>query len=442
MNKIFTKAALAVACLAVVAGQASAQMVGGVNYKIVSKTDKTAEVTFLEGDDSGFEDDPVYTGKVEIPASVKIGGTTYTVVGVGKMAFSDASLTSLTLPSTIKYLGYGSFWSATLPEKFTMPASVDSIGENAFWGTNVTSLDLSNVRKIGTYAFIECKSLEKVVLGSKLDTIPANCFESCIKLKDINLPSTLKGIGKFAFNECYALDSIIVPEGVTTLAGYCFGKCEGIKKAVIPESVTSLGDGVLGACTSLTSVKLPSHLTTLPEFTFGYCAALKDYEVGDKVTKLGKQAFTYCLGLESVTLPASLTEIGTDAFVKTPALRTVTVKAQVPPTGAVFGDSTYTLGTLYVPAGCVKAYKEAEGWSKFANIKEITSTGVNTALAAAVKVVAVAGGVSVEAAADAKVAVYAVSGRQEYAGKPGFIALGSGVHVVVVGAKAFKVAVE
>ena len=45
MKKISTKVALAVVCWAVVAAQAVAQMVGGVNYKIVSKTDKTELVT-------------------------------------------------------------------------------------------------------------------------------------------------------------------------------------------------------------------------------------------------------------------------------------------------------------------------------------------------------------------------------------------------------------
>ena len=79
MKKISTKVALAVVCWAVVAAQAVAQMVGGVNYKIVSKTDKTAEVTWLVGDDDDpFADDPVYTGEVVIPEKVKIAGVDYT----------------------------------------------------------------------------------------------------------------------------------------------------------------------------------------------------------------------------------------------------------------------------------------------------------------------------------------------------------------------------
>lgn len=103
MKKISTKVALAVVCWAVVAAQAVAQMVGGVNYKIVSKTDKTAEVTWLVGDDDDpFADDPVYTGEVVIPEKVKIAGVDYTVVGVGKMAFADANLKKLTLPSSMR----------------------------------------------------------------------------------------------------------------------------------------------------------------------------------------------------------------------------------------------------------------------------------------------------------------------------------------------------
>ena len=242
--------------------------------------------------------------------------------------------------------------------------------------------------------------------------------------------------------ECNGLDSIMIPEGVVALEGYCFGKCEGAVKAVIPESVVEFGDGVLGACTKLTDVKLPSHLTVLPEFTFGYCASLQEYEVGDKVEKLGNEAFKYCLGLKSITLPACLKEIGTDAFLKTPVLRTVVVKAQVPPTGAVFADTTYLEGTLFVPAGTLNAYKAADGWSKFKNIQEMEPTGITNAYAAEVKVVAVSGGVNVEAATDAPVAVYAVNGTQEYAGKAGFIALDRGMHIVVIGKKAFKVVVK
>lgn len=443
MKKISTKVALAVVCWAVVAAQAVAQMVGGVNYKIVSKTDKTAEVTWLVGDDDDpFADDPVYTGEVVIPEKVKIASVDYTVVGVGKMAFADANLKKLTLPSTIKYAAWGSFWGAILPDKFVIPESIDSIGENAFWGTNITTLDLSNVKSLQADAFNECKSLEKVVIGSKLDSIPYDCFASCVALKDITFPPTLKRIGRFAFMECNSLDSIMIPEGVEALEGYCFGKCEGAVKAVIPESVVEFGDGVLGACTKLTDVKLPSHLTVLPEFTFGYCASLQEYEVGDKVEKLGNEAFKYCLGLKSITLPACLKEIGTDAFLKTPVLRTVVVKAQVPPTGAVFADTTYLEGTLFVPAGTLDAYKAADGWSKFKNIQEMEPTGITNAYAAEVKVVAVGGGVNVEAATDAPVAVYAVNGTQEYAGKAGFIALDRGMHIVVIGKKAFKVVVK
>jgi hypothetical protein len=36
-----------------------------------------------------------------------------------------------------------------------------------------------------------------------------------------------------------------------------------------------------------------------------------------------------------------------------------------------FDKSTLEEGTLYVPAGSVEAYANAEGWNKFKEIKEI-----------------------------------------------------------------------
>ena len=74
-----------------------------------------------------------YSGDVTIPACVTYEGTTYRVVGIGADAFRGAkSLTSVTLPpGSIRFIGEYAFNDCSLTS-ITIPASVREIGQNAF----------------------------------------------------------------------------------------------------------------------------------------------------------------------------------------------------------------------------------------------------------------------------------------------------------------------
>ena len=82
-----------------------------------------------------------------------------------------------------------------------------------------------------------------------------------------------------------------------------------------------------------------------------------------------------CISLKEVTLSSNLKSIGASAFRDCPSLANIYMKAETPPSFAYyeggFTDSTFTTCKLYVPKGCVEAYRQADVWKKFTTIAEI-----------------------------------------------------------------------
>ena len=140
----------------------------------------------------------------------------------------------------------------------------------------------------------------------------------------------------------------VIPEGIKQIAGGAFRDCRSLTYITIPNSVTSIGRHAFYSCSSLTSVTIPNS-----------------------VTSIGDRAFHYCSSLTSITIPNSVTSIGIYAFDGCSSLATITCEATTPPTVGeyAFYDVSKSI-PIYVPCGCVEAYKAASGWSDFTNIQE------------------------------------------------------------------------
>ena len=75
------------------------------------------------------------------------------------------------------------------------------LGSDAF--TDVTS--------VGSYAFIDCRSLSRCVLPSGLVIIGTGAFERCTSLAELTLPATLTNIDEAAFSGCSSLSPPHIP---------------------------------------------------------------------------------------------------------------------------------------------------------------------------------------------------------------------------------------
>ena len=397
--------------LALVAATASAQdfEVDGICYNILSEDDKTVEVTENPND---------YAGDVVIPGEVTYDGSTYSVTTIGEEAFYDCSaLESVEMPA-VTTIGDWAFGDCSALESVSIPVAT-TIGNSAFYDCYyLGSVDMPSVTTIGDYA-----------------------FSGCDDLKSKSMPAVTT-IGSGAFSGCNALTSVSMPE-VTTIGYGAFDSCDGLKSIYMP-SVTTIDEYAFYNCSSLIAVFMPS-VTTIGEYAFYDCSALTSVSM-PSVTTIGVRAFWYCSALTSVDIPASIKTIGIGAFEECSSLTSVYCHWEQPlECDPRFDEMVLATATLYVPDGCVDAYRAVKPWSWFFNIVEGGYSGIADATASEVVIKVIDGAISIDGtdgtASAPMVEVYSAGGVCVYRGTNSSIGgLGHGIYVVKVGGTVQKVA--
>lgn len=164
---------------------------------------------------------------IVIPPSVTIGAVSYPVTAIGDDAFRSTSITSITLPDSLRTIGAGAFTNAGNVQSITIPDSVTSIGAWAF-----DSMDLRTV-----------------TIGTGITRIEEQTFSNNNRLESVVIPPnvTFIGIAAFAADD---LRSLTIGSGVTTIGDHAFAHNNRLLTIVIPASVTSLGDSVFQASSS------------------------------------------------------------------------------------------------------------------------------------------------------------------------------------------------
>ena len=349
------------------------------------------------------------------------------VTSIGNYAFSDCSgLEKITVDRGNKrYDSWGNCNSIIDTETNTLivgcknsviPNSVTSIGDGAFRGcTGLTELILPNsVTSIGESAFSGCSGLEKITVdrGNKRYDSWGNCNSIIdtetntliVGCKNSVIPNSVTSIGDCAFYGCSGLTKLTLPNSVRSIGDGAFSGCSGLTELTLPNSVTSIGDCAFYGCSGLTELILPNSVRSIGDIAFTYCSGLekitvesgnscydsrdncnsiidtefntlivgcKNSVIPNSVTSIGYYAFYGCSGLTELTLPDSVASIGDGAFICCSDLSKITSLAEIPPVcgSGVFDRVNKTNCELIVPIVSVTAYKQAEVWNEFSNIR-------------------------------------------------------------------------
>jgi hypothetical protein len=146
---------------------------------------------------------------------------------------------------------------------------------------------------------------------------------------------------------------------------------------IIPDGVTSIGYGAFSNCSGLTGdLIIPDGVTSIGDFTFFCCSGLTSITIPDGVTSIGEYAFAHCWGVTGdLIIPAGVTFIDRYAFGDCPEVASVTINSKTMVSySADMLTNSRKLTAIYVPAELVNSYKDAYGWSNFADkIQAITS---------------------------------------------------------------------
>lgn len=289
--------------------------VDGLRYNILSQAEKTVEVAIIPKSIS-YPTYSTYQGDYNIPATVEFNGITYDVIGIGNHAFSECQkLGTITLPSSIQHIGFGSFAYSNLKE-LTLPEGLLSIGAAAFRDCrDLTSMVIpASLEELESTVFAYCSSLQSVTfLTKKLTAIPDNTFDKCVSLTEFEIPEGVTSIGSGAFMSTSSLEHLSIPLTVTSIGGSCF-YASGITELVIPDGVTELKGQMFRGCTKLREIYLPKNLTQLEKEMFRSCSSLEWISIPEGVTIIPSYCFNYCTSLTKVHLPENLVAIHDDAF--------------------------------------------------------------------------------------------------------------------------------
>jgi hypothetical protein len=167
---------------------------------------------------------------------------------------------------------------------------------------------------IEQFAFGCCSSLVTVVLQEGLQFIGIQSFQSCISLKEIDVPSTVVKIEWGAFRDCHQLSRVGLKDGLLDqLDTYAFTRCYSLPSISLPCSIESI-EASFSNCRALVDVRLAEGLKTFLDRSFEDCTALKLVELPSTLEEIGKRAFSGCVAISHINLPKGLVRIRTKAF--------------------------------------------------------------------------------------------------------------------------------
>lgn len=205
-----------------------------------------------------------------------------------KAFFNCKSITSLVVTDGVRTIGDKAFFGCDNLTEVTLPDSVTVIGEGVFIGLKLQKINVdarnktycsvdgdlytkdkktlvqacagksaatvmlpAETRRVGAYAFFDCRNLQKIILPESVVEIGAHAFYNCIRLQQIDNSAGLRVIGEGAFAWCKKLCDYTIPEGCLEIGVKAFEHCVNLERVFISASVVKIGMGAFLDCLSL-----------------------------------------------------------------------------------------------------------------------------------------------------------------------------------------------
>ena len=203
-------------------------------------------------------------GEITIPATIKKGGISYPVTGVGDWAFYRCgALKTLTFSGSVDSIGDNAFQYCIALNTVTFFGGVDSIRYCAFQGCGAlnTVTFSGNVGNIEDHAFRDCTALEKVTFSGDVSSIGNYAFGQCSTLDTVTFSGDVGNIWDYAFFGCDALKTLTFSGNVGSIGSYAFRNCDGLKTVTFSGNVGNIWDYAFWDCDVLTTIYVPVSTT-------------------------------------------------------------------------------------------------------------------------------------------------------------------------------------
>lgn len=264
--------------------------------------------------------------EVVIPSKITYGGKTYTVGGIADGAFNTILGKKIT--------------------KITLPSTIETIGKRAFRESKLKTITLpSSLTKICDYAFYDCDGLTSITIPSKVSYIGVSAFDDCDYITSFSFASSSSSItyGNYAF---YYMGSQST-DGISlklpsygTLGEHVLGGCKlkslELGYSAIPASTFTLSSNAQSLNVKNFLTSFTTKATSIPDnLCVGY-TKLTSVTI-DNAATIGASAFKGCTGITSITIPSTAKTIGESAFSGCTSLATINSNC----TYATFGNDAF-----------------------------------------------------------------------------------------------------
>ena len=174
---------------------------------------------------------------------------------------TEGKLTILDL-ANVKIVSGGDYYTSYY--EFTYYTQDDSLGVNAFANCNLTSVTLpTNLKYIAYATFDGCYALTSVTLPPNLRGMGGRNFNNCRSLTNLDLPSSLTFIEESAFNNCRSLTNLNLPSSLTFIGVSAFSDCKGLTSLTLSPNIIVVGQEAFGHCSNLSTLTIPQGLTSI-----------------------------------------------------------------------------------------------------------------------------------------------------------------------------------
>lgn len=348
-------------------------------------TYNSTQYTVVGIDDIAFKDTKV--------TSVTMPDDSDDFTTIGMRAFLNCSITSITIPASVTEIGNGewdgeSFAGSSLQSvTFAEDSQLETISRSTFARcSSLSTLSVpDSVTYIGPGAFANCTSLSSVTVPANAEIEP-NTFSSYYNSE----ANDNEGNVFFADGSQYQIQ-----DGVLYNEDTLMNVLEVQEEVVIPEGIKYIGDSAFKVSPAgtkddtLKSVTLPATLEKIGESAFEGNSGLTEIVIPEGVTEIGDRAFTGCSSVTTITIPSTVTTIGNSAFAGITADTTESSVAgfELPATSDVTVGGTLSLSLTNAPDGVTIAWSTSD--SSIATVENGTITGVkegSTTITATAKV--------------------------------------------------------
>jgi len=186
-------------------------------------------------------------------------------------------------------------------------------------------------------------------------------------------------------------------------------------------------------------------------FDYSLFKKIEEAHLIGQFSSINDYFFKGCSNLSYLELGENVSSAGKDVFASTKNLLKIDIHSEIPITfggSSGFSNNQFLHTEIYVPKTSKESYKSAEVWKNFWNIKEMDYSGVENVYCPDLQIGIINGKISVSGCPDEMtVRIYQINGTLLYQGQSSngevqFEPTSHGVHIVMIGAKAFKLVVK